>query len=377
MSLSNLQAAAVLVMEIEPQLAALQRKNEEEQKDYLFYSSKLEKAQEGVSNGDGNMTDVRVVQTPTPPDLDTRKLKKLTGAALAGCVALGLGIAFLIDLVLDRTIKRSSEVRRLLRLPVIFTVPHTAWKNSWCPAWLSRKRHTKIQRYDSEANVDASVAGMGLSPWNPVHHLRIYTDGLRERLLTYFEVNNLEHQPKSVAVTSCGAGVGVTSLASGLAASLSMTGSGNVLLVDMNVGEGAVQSFHKGNPGCGLSQEPGDEEDPAVISANLYLASVPAGGNPSDNRSKALPDVFSDLMPKLKVSGYDYIVFDMPPVSQSSLTPRLSGHMDMVLLVIESEKTSRHVAAQSRALMLEARANVFTILNKCRQHVPESLAGEL
>ena len=47
-------------------------------------------------------------------------------------------------------------------------------------------------------------------------------------------------------------------------------------------------------------------------------------------------------MPKLKASQYDYIIFDMPPVSQTSMTARLSGLMDMVLLVIESEKTSKY-----------------------------------
>jgi len=33
----------------------------------------------------------------------------------------------------------------------------------------------------------------------------------------------------------------------------------------------------------------------------------------------------SDLqasMPKLKASDYDYIIFDMPPVTQTSMTPR-------------------------------------------------------
>ena len=46
-------------------------------------------------------------------------------------------------------------------------------------------------------------------------------------------------------------------------------------------------------------------------------------------------------MPKFKASDYDYIIFDMPHVSQTSVTPRLAGLMDMVLFVIEAEKTRR------------------------------------
>ena len=60
-------------------------------------------------------------------------------------------------------------------------------------------------------------------------------------------------KPKLVAVTGCGEGAGVSTLASGLAAALSKTGDGNVLLVDMNVDQGVAHSFYKGKPGCGIA----------------------------------------------------------------------------------------------------------------------------
>ena len=72
--------------------------------------------------------------------------------------------------------------------------------------------------------------------------------------MTYFDVNNMNlKKPKLVGVTGCGKGSGVSTLASSLAASLSKTGDGNVLLVDMNVEQGVAHSFYKGKPGCGLS----------------------------------------------------------------------------------------------------------------------------
>jgi polysaccharide biosynthesis transport protein len=371
-ALTNLQMEASRVMELEPELAALQRQHDDEQKDYLYFSSKLEKAQDDA--GKGNMTDVRVVQSPTPPEVDKKKMLKIVGAVFAGCVALGLGIAFLIDLVFDRTIKRSTDIRRQLHLPVILTIPHTAWSRGWRPAWFPQSLSGRIQRYDAAANRNIPAGEIGITPWNPAHHLRRFTDGLRERVITYFEVHHVTHQPKLVAVTSCDSGVGVTSLAAGLAASLSLTGSGNVLLVDMNVGEGATHSFHKGKPGCGITETPETEADSAGGSANHFLATLPAEGNATAKLHHMLPNAFSDVMPKLKVSGYDYIVFDMPPVSQTSLTPRLSSYMDLALLVIESEQTSKHQAAESAALMLEARANVSTILNKCKAHVPAAIS---
>jgi len=90
-----------------------------------------------------------------------------------------------------------------------------------------------------------------------------------------------------------------------------------------------------------------------------------------------LPSRFATLVPKFKASHYDYIIFDMPPVSQTSVTPRLSGFMDMVLLVVESEKTNQDVVKRANALLAESKANVRAVLNKTRTYVPARLQPEL
>lgn len=371
--LSNVQFQAAQVMELEPQLADLQRQHNLQETNYQFYLGRIEQMRSGESSGDGKMINMSVIQSPSPPAPDVTKMMKLIGVALGGCIALGLGLAFGFDLVIDRTLKRSTDVKRRLHLPVMLTIPNTNWIGGWLPAWLASRGNLKMQRFDPKLHSDAPGAGVGMAPWNPVHHLREYTDGLRERLMTYFEVNHLTHRPKLVALTSCDVGVGVTTLATGLAASLSMTGDGNVLLVDMNVGEGAAQSFHKGRPGCGLSKMPGPDEGPAATHPPLALTPVPAGGHAAHDFARSFPGIFNDVMPDLKMNGYDYIVFDMPPVTQTSMTPRLSGHMDMVFLVIESEKTSQHRAAEAAELMRGAQARAAAILNKCKAHVPAAI----
>jgi len=42
----------------------------------------------------------------------------MVGVVLAGCIGLGFGLAFAIDLVFDRSIKRSSDIDKHLRIPV-------------------------------------------------------------------------------------------------------------------------------------------------------------------------------------------------------------------------------------------------------------------
>ncbi|HWY76826.1 MAG TPA: hypothetical protein VN281_14480, partial [Verrucomicrobiae bacterium] len=198
--------------------------------------------------------------------------------------------------------------------------------------------------------------------------------GLRDRLIVNFEIRNLLHKPKLVAVTSCNKGAGVSTIAAGLAASLSETGDGNVLLVDMNAEQGMAQQFYKGRPGCALDDALESETmNNALIEGNLYVASERLDG---DTLPRVLPRRFASLMPKLKASDYDYIIFDMPPVSQTSMTPRLAGLMDMVLLVIESEKTNVDVVKRANALLAESRANVSAVLNKTRTYIPPKLHQE-
>ena len=182
-------------------------------------------------------------------------------------------------------------------------------------------------------------------------------------------------KPKLVGVTACAGGAGVSTLASGLAAALSKTGDGNVLLVDMNADQGAAQSFYKGKPGCGITDalEP-ENRGEAQVQDNLYVATLNKEGN--DKLVKTLPSRFNHLMPRIKASDYDYIIFDMPPVTQTSATPRLASYMDLALLVLESEKTPQHSAARAAALMREARANVAAVLNKHRSHMPATLSQE-
>jgi Mrp family chromosome partitioning ATPase len=64
-------------------------------------------------------------------------------------------------------------------------------------------------------------------------------------------------------------------------------------------------------------------------------------------------------------------------VTQISVTPRLARFMDMVLLVVESEKTDREVAQRAAALLSESRGNVGVVMNKNRSYVPKRLHQEL
>jgi Mrp family chromosome partitioning ATPase len=156
---------------------------------------------------------------------------------------------------------------------------------------------------------------------------------------------------------------------------LSETGDGNVLLVNMNARDGEAHHFYKGKLECGIEQalEKGKRED-AQVRDNLYVAKeIPA----DDRLPRVLPKRFSHLVPMMKASDYDYIIFDMPPVTQISITPRLARFMDMVLLVVESEKTNREAAKKAAAMLSETKANVGVVLNKSRSYIPRRLQQDI
>jgi succinoglycan biosynthesis transport protein ExoP len=373
--ISNVQANAKILLEIDPKLAELERQHQILETNYVFLVKSLEIEQANELVTAGKAVNISVVEKPTPPGRDMKKLKKLLMMVFGGCVGCGLGLAFLIDFILDRTIKRPVDVERQLKLPVFLTIPDTAWNKRFRLPWANgHSNHEEVGARNGEANGHGEE--MGVTVWNPVEHLFQYTEGLRERLMTYFETRNMNgKKPKLVGLTACSRGCGVTTLASGLAASLSKTGNGNVLLVDMNVEDGLAHSFHQGKPGCGLFEalEPEGRAE-AQVEANLYVASMREQS--SDKLVKAGMNRFNNIMPKLKTSDYDYIIFDMPPVTQTSGTARMSGYMDIVLLVLESEKTAQQAAAHANLLMKDSRANVATVLNKCRQYIPATLSHE-
>lgn len=375
--LARVQAGADSLLNLEPKITRLQRQKEADEASLQNYLAGLQKTRNDEEMGGGKVTNIKTVQTPTPPFRDLSGVMKPLAAVLAFGLFGGFALAFLIEKFLNQNLRRVVDLERLVRAPVFVTVPD-----------LGRKYRRLLANGDALPAPSANGSGPSpgknavtthsgeIAPWDGRHVLRSYYEGLRDRLITYFEVRNLTHKPKLVAVTSCKTGAGVTTMAAGLAATLSETGDGNVLLVDMNLEQGAAHQFYQGRPGCALSDAlENSTRDSAQVQENLYLVSAHETKN--EKLPRALPKRFAHLIPRMKASDYDYIIFDMPPITQTSVTPRLAGLMDMVLVVVESETTSSEIVKRAHALLHESRATVATVLNKHRAYVPERLGQGL
>ncbi|HTQ49636.1 MAG TPA: Wzz/FepE/Etk N-terminal domain-containing protein [Candidatus Acidoferrales bacterium] len=357
-------------------ISELEQKREVEITDLKYFMNNLEEARIDEALGADKAANISIIQYPTPPVKGWSKpFKKKVAIVAVGGVMGGLALAFFIELFWDRSVKRPSDIETKLRSPLFISIPDIS-KNG------HRRLADKIPLLLKDANGGGGQAATGAALPQPAgsdlgdqrHPLRRFYEGLRDRLVVYFEVKNLPHKPKLVGVTSCGKGAGVSSIATGLAASLSETGEGNVLLVDMTIEGGAARYFHKGKPNCGLdSALKAETRENALVRENLYLATEPM-------RTEALPQVmpkrFAGLISKIRSSDYDYIIFDMPPVAETTMTFRAARFMDMVLLVIESEKTNQDVVKRVLALLAESQAKVSMVLNKTQTYVPRHLHQE-
>ena len=374
--LEKLTADAKAVNELEPAITELQRQKDLEEGKYRHFTTSLEQARFDAALSTGKMLNISVTQTPSPPYLESKPLVKTLAIIVGAGVFGGIALAFVLELFFDQTVRRPVEIETRLRLPLFLTIPYTRRNGHLrLPEGSPAKTLQPSAGKPTEAPNEPAPSTGEVAPWQAGDGLRSYYEALRDRLVTFFEIRNLTHKPKLIAVTGCAKGAGVTTIATGLAASLSETGDGSVLLVDMTVGQAAAHPFFKGKAACGLADAlEGEKRDTAMVQANLYMAAE--GGN-GDRLPRILPRHFNSLVPKLKASDYDYIIFDMPPVNQISITPRLAGFMDMVLLVIESEKTDREAVKRAASMLAESKANVSTILNKNRNYVPKRLLHDL
>jgi uncharacterized protein involved in exopolysaccharide biosynthesis/Mrp family chromosome partitioning ATPase len=392
----------------EGQIGNLQRKKDLKEGQFRNIEAMKERADLEKLEGADHVSNISVIQGASRPFQDSTKLRKAMAMVLFGSIAAALALAFLIEFYFDRSLRRSSEVEARYGLPLFVSIPmlNGNGKPRLLKGFGKRKllaektggdtatREKDLNPADSEtgagavveaavvinadgdpgANGHAVAEAQANGPLHPAG-LGPFFEALRDRLILYFEVRNLTHKPKLVALTSCREGSGVTTTAAGLAATLSETGDGNVLLVDMNP-EGGAREFFRGRLACTLDEAlEGGKRAEAQVQENLYLASEVAANG--DKLPRVLPKRFKHLMPRLRASDYDYIIFDMPPISQISATPRLARFMDMVFVVVESEKTDRDVVKRATDLLAESKANLGIILNKSRSYVPKQLHQEL
>jgi polysaccharide biosynthesis transport protein len=306
--LNGIQERAKTLSDLGPQMAELERQKGLEETNYKYFEASLEKARIDETLDPSRMPNISVVQKPSPAMLAVGDVKKTVLGLAIGGLAIGIGLALLIELVLDRTLKRPLELETRLSIPLLLSVPD-----------FGRNGHLRLRLDNSNGD---SLKGLpdsarhSMAAWEDDHSIRPFCDAIRDRLVFYFEINRMTHRPKLVAVTGLSKGAGASTLAVGLAASLSKGGDGKVLLVDEQLD----------------------------------------------------PKRFYDLVSQFKESDFDYVIFDLPFLSNTSPTLAMAGFVDKVLLVVEAEKSNRDTVKRAYEQLAAAKARVSVVFNKSRPY---------
>jgi Mrp family chromosome partitioning ATPase len=185
---------------------------------------------------------------------------------------------------------------------------------------------------------------------------------------------------RTVGVTSCHRGEGVSSIAAHLAVTAASSGSDPVLLVDANLEHPAIGRM------LGLGTVPGTselllEDEPSVSSirpTSVGNLSVLAAGKQLATAREEFPvEAFARLVEWLRFD-FRLIVFDLPAVDGGGMAVQLARFLDGILLVIESERVQQEDAKRAGEQLGRGDANLLgAILNKRREYIPRWLRARV
>lgn len=275
----------------------------------------------------------RVADTAAIPSAPSSPKKKTTAAAaLVVGLLLGIGLAFLLNL-LDRRVKSWDEFKELYGIPELASIPQ-----------LPHQPRTAGERE------------IALEPFRILHNS--------------LSLLAPDHNVKTVLVTSAVAGEGKTTVASGLARAAALSGR-RVILIEADLRHPSFRyqlPLEEGTPG--LASALFYDEDPlellqTPIAGLDRLRVLPAGRIPRNATNLLRPAALMEVIASLSSSA-DLIVIDSAPLLPVVDTRALLGEpsMDACLIVARAGKTKREEARRVRSVLDQTRpAGVGLVIN--------------
>ena len=360
--LNRALAEAKKIDAVEARIVQLQRSKELQEANYKYFCQSLEHARIDEALNAGRISNISIVQPATLPSRKLRdKLPRNIAMALLLGVVGGLGLAVLQEYFLDQTLRKPTELQTAFRVPVLMSLPRTKGARRLLPA---RQGGTLLLPASREPEVGTGDGGQFV--WQT--DLNEYYEVLRDRLLA--AVGPTPTAPCVLGVTSCAKGSGVSTLAAGLALAFARGGSQGVVLVN-GATDSLVPQIFGVNPVTGLAEMKADAAGNTAVTQHSHFM-VPSGDAVPPVSFVGYAPRFAALLQHLRNSKTGFVIVDLPPVSETSLTLRVGRLLDGVVLVVAAEKVNRHVAERAQELLAQSDTKIIgTVLNKQRQYVPE------
>ncbi|MGH9870458.1 MAG: GumC family protein [Candidatus Polarisedimenticolia bacterium] len=302
----------------------------------------------GMENPQGNVRVVDEAAIPTAPSSPQRGLNFLL--SLVAGLGLGIGLAFFFD-YMDDSVNTADDLSRIAALPCLGIIPSHD----------EEARRLSVVRA-KENNEEASRPEIDLATMRDARSQ--VSESFRE-LRTALLVSSPGRAPRNLLVTSSQPREGKTSTALNLAITLAQLNR-RVLIVDADLRRPRLHKALEQANAAGLSTclSGAESLDQVIVPAgpaNLFL--LPSGPPPPNPAELLDSAEFGSLVDRL--SGYDHVLFDSPPILSVTDASIMARHMDGVVLVVRAGATPRNSVARATEKLRVVKARVLgALLNR-------------
>jgi capsular exopolysaccharide synthesis family protein len=268
---------------------------------------------------------VKEAQVPGAPSRPNKRRNLLLGLALGLCG--GIGLAFLVE-YLDNTIKSQIEMEERYKLPVLGTIEMFK---------------------ENKSSIESHIIEHPLSPL--AENYRLIRTGLM--------LSAAEHPPRSILVTSMGAGDGKTTTSLNLARVLTQEGK-SVLIIDCDLRKPRMHSLLEMENKIGLSNYLTGNCDEAVIQdvPGEQIKLISSGPKPP-NPAELLHSGKMEEILRQMTARFDFIILDCSPVQSVTDSLALSHLVEGTLIVIRFGKTTYDMVESGLKKFANVQANLL------------------
>ena len=294
---------------------------------------------------------VTLLQSPSLPlaSVPPPRLRLLVGALILG---LGVGSAwvYLVERY-HRVARSASQIEKLVNLPTLAAFP----KASLGPLW-------RLEETSGEEQAKVESARASDTSGDP-NSISLEHDVLFQKIVMNLKPSSTS--PRMVGFTSAYPREGVTTLAVRFSEKLSAHAQSRVLHVDAHVDSVTAQHLSRIRSTDAATNLRKEAEE-SVVQVGPYLYVLSAGLVSSSDPLVLTHEQLVRLLEAVKNNNYDYVVFDLPPLSEGLVTPKICVLLDAVVWVIESGRGRGKEMRHFKRVFAEARAPLIGVaITKC------------
>jgi polysaccharide biosynthesis transport protein len=282
----------------------------------------------------GGAFNIHVLEPAQPEDKPSKPAKMATlgmGSVLG--LMLGIGLA-LVQEARDQRLRSADEVQSMLELPLLGVIPHMYGRTTL--AQKGQMVHLQPMSAAAEAY---------------------------RTLRTVVQFGATGGKARSLLFTSPASGDGKSTAASNLAIAMAQAGR-KVLLLDADCRRPAQHFIFGLDEGTGFCSLLGDGNafEQAIRPSGIgNLDILPCGPTPPNPAEVLSSELFLQMLSALQ-ERYDHVVIDSPPANVVTDAQILSAIVDVSILVLRSQSSTRHEARYTRDRLLRVGGRVLGVV---------------